>query len=140
MRACRKGSSIVEFAFIIPWFLFLFCGVIDLGFFNYALVTAQSAARTAALYTSSNTSTVADAATACTYVLDQMTSNINLSSATTCNGTSPITLTATSTTGPDGNPSSTVRVSFTSVLLIPIPGILSATTPIGRTVQMYVGR
>jgi Flp pilus assembly protein TadG len=135
-REARKGSSMVEMAILMPWFVFIFVGVLDLGFYNYALVTAQSAARTAALYTSTGAAASTDATTACTYVIDQLTSNINLSSATTCTGTSPISLTATTQTGPDGNPAATVTVQFNSPLLIPIPGILPANLTITRSVQM----
>jgi Flp pilus assembly protein TadG len=127
----------VELAILMPWFVFLFVGVLDLGFYNYALVTAQSAARTAALYTSTSLVASTDATTACTYVIDQLTSNINLTSATTCTGTSPISLTATTTqTGPDNNPAATVTVQFNSPVLIPIPGILPANLTITRSVTM----
>lgn len=130
----RKGSSVVELAFLMPWFVFLFVGVLDLGFYQYALVGAQSAARTAALYISSSNSTSID--TACSYVIDQLTSNINLASATTCTGASPISLTQTTQAGPDGNSSTTVTVQFNSPLMIPIPGVLPSTLTITRSVQM----
>ena len=136
----RRGSSAVEFAFIVPWFIFLFVGILDLGYYNYALVTAQSAARTAALYTSSSTTASTDSTGACTYVYDQLTSNINLAGQTTCSGSSPISLTTSVGTGPDGNSASTVTVSFTSATLIPIPGILPANIPVVRTAQLMIGR
>jgi Flp pilus assembly protein TadG len=126
----------VELAILMPWFVFIFVGVLDLGFYNYALVTAQSAARTAALYTSTGTVASTDASTACTYVIDQLTSNINLTSATTCDGTGPITLTATSDSATDGNPEAIVTVKFDSPMLIPIPGILPAKLTITRSVKM----
>ena len=44
MPTKRTGSSVVEFAFLVPWFVFLFVGVLDMGYYNYALITAQSAA------------------------------------------------------------------------------------------------
>src|SRR5271170_2892622 len=87
MRTKEEGSSAVEFAFLVPWFVFLFVGVLDLGYYNYALITAQSAARTAALFTSSSTSASTQTTQACAYVYDQLTSNINLFGSTTC--TSP---------------------------------------------------
>jgi Flp pilus assembly protein TadG len=136
----KKGSSAVEFAFITPWFIFLFVGILDLGFYNYALITAQSAARTAVLYTSSSTSASTDSTQACAYVYDQLTSNINLTGQTTCSGSSPISLTTTVGTGPDGNSASTVTVQFTTATLIPIPLILPASIPVVRTAEMMIGR
>jgi len=124
----------------MPWFVFLFIGVLDLGYYNYALITAQSAARTAVLFTSSSTSASTQSAQACSYVFDQLTSNINLVGATTCTSPSPISLTTTVAAGPDGNQASTVTVAFTSATLIPIPGLLPANVPIARTAQMIIGR
>jgi Flp pilus assembly protein TadG len=135
-KQTKKGSSVVELAILMPWFVFLFVGILDMGFYNYALISAQSAARTAALYTSTSTVASTDATTACTYIIDQLTSNISLTSATTCDGTGPITLTATSQTGPDGNTSAKVTIQFNTPLLIPIPGILPANLTITRSVQM----
>lgn len=136
----RQGSSIIEFALIMPWFVFLFVGVLDLGFYTYALITAQSAARTAVLFTSSSTSASTQSDLACSHVIDQLTPNINLSGSSTCGGTSPITLTTSVASTTDGHPSSTVTVQFTSPLMIPIPGILPAHVPIVRTAQMIIGR
>jgi Flp pilus assembly protein TadG len=140
MRGNKTGSSAVEFAFLVPWFIFLFVGVLDMGFYNYALITAQSAARTAVLFTSSSSSASTQTDLACSYVYDQLTSNINLTGATTCSGTSPISLTTSVALGPDNNQASTVTVSFTSATLIPIPGLLKANFPIVRTAQMMIGR
>jgi hypothetical protein len=125
----------------MPWFVFLFIGVLDLGFYDYALITAQSAARTAVLFTSSSTSASTQSDLACSYVIDQLTSNINLSGSTTCVSPSPISLTTSvNNSGPDGNPASTVTIQFTSALMIPIPGLLPAQVPIVRTAQMIIGR
>jgi Flp pilus assembly protein TadG len=140
MRTRESGSSAVEFAFLVPWFVFLFVGILDTGYYMYALISAQSAARTAVLFTSSSTSASTQSTVACSYVYDQLTSNINLTAATTCVSPSPITLTTTVGTGPDGNSASTVTVQFTSATLIPIPGVLPATIPVSRTAEMLIGR
>jgi Flp pilus assembly protein TadG len=142
MRTTQKGSSAVEFAFLVPWFVFLFVGILDLGYYSYALITAQSAARTAVLFTSSSTSASTQSTLACSYVYDQLTSNINLTTATTCTSPSPISLTTAVVTGPEGvvNSASTVTIEFTSATLIPIPGVLPANIPIVRTATMMIGR
>jgi Flp pilus assembly protein TadG len=130
----------VEFALLVPWFIFLFIGVLDMGFYNYALITAQSAARTAALFASANSSNSTDSINACISVYDQLTSNINLTGATTCTGTSPISLTLGTPTGPDTLPSATVTVRFNTATFIPIPGLLPANIPVTRSAQMLIGR
>jgi Flp pilus assembly protein TadG len=140
MRRKRSGSSAVEFALLVPWFVFLFVGVLDLGFYDYALVTAQSAARTAALFTSSSSSASTQSDLACSYVIDQLTSNINLSGSTTCTGSSPISLTTSVDSATDGNSESIVTIQFTSPLMIPIPGLLPEQITIARTVKMMIGR
>ena len=43
------GSSIVEVALLAPWIFFLFVGIFDFGFYSYAAICTQSAARAVAL-------------------------------------------------------------------------------------------
>jgi hypothetical protein len=50
-RKARRGTSTIEFSMMMPWFVFLFVGAFDWGFFAHALISTQSAARVAALYT-----------------------------------------------------------------------------------------
>jgi Flp pilus assembly protein TadG len=140
MRNKKSGSSTVEFAFLAPWFIFLFVGVLDMGYYSYALVTAQSAARTAVLFTSSSTSASTQSTLACSYVYDQLTSNINLTGATTCVSPSPISLATSVGSGPDGNSASTVTVQFNTATLIPIPGLIPANITVVRTAEMMIGR
>lgn len=135
-KKSRRGSSIVEFTLLAPWYLFLFLGAVDMGFYNYALISVQGAARVAALYTSTSTATAADSATACTYVLDQLRMLPNVpSSLTTCSA-SPVTVTASLTTGPDGNDASTVTVTYVLPTLVGIPGVLTGQYTAVRSVQM----
>jgi Flp pilus assembly protein TadG len=48
----ERGHAMLEAALLLPWVLFLFVGAFDLGFYNYALISTQNAARVAAWYTS----------------------------------------------------------------------------------------
>ena len=48
----RSGNSIIEVTFMMPWLLFLFVGVFDFGFYSYALIATQNAARAAAVHNS----------------------------------------------------------------------------------------
>ena len=125
----------------MPWFLFLFIGAIDMGFYGYALVGLQSATRVAALYASSTTATSTDTATACFYALEELKSNINMSGVSTCGGSSPVDVTASQITGassPDGNPAAQVVVTYTTPQLFAFPGVLGGKFTISRIVQMRI--
>jgi Flp pilus assembly protein TadG len=126
----------LEAAFLLPWVLFLFAGAYDLGFYNYALISTQNAARVAAWYASQTTTTATDATTACTYALAELSALSNVgTSVTTCNA-SPVVVTATQVTGTDGAEAAQVSVAYTSPQLIPIPGNLPGQFTFTRTVQM----
>src|SRR6202043_3764127 len=81
----RKGCAIIEFSLLMPWYVFLFVGAFDYGFFAYSLIASQSAATVGALYCATSSSTVSDSTTACGYALDQLRNLPNVgSSLTTC--------------------------------------------------------
>src|ERR1700756_1448468 len=50
----QSGNSIVEVALLAPWIFFLFVGIFDLGFYAYAIICTQNAARAAATQTASS--------------------------------------------------------------------------------------
>ncbi len=115
----------LEMAFYLPWIFFFFIGAVDWGFFAYALVSVENAARVAAMYTSTSSATVADSSGACTIVLNEMKTLPNIgTTVTSCGGTNPISVSATQVTGPDGSAASKVTVTYTSLNLVPIPGLL----------------
>src|SRR5438309_10160789 len=124
----------LELALMGPWVFLMLIGALDWGFYAYALISLQSAVRTAALYTSTSAATVADSATACTLVLAEMASLPNVG--TTC-GSNP-TVSATSIVGPDSARATLVSVTYTSVSLIPMPGMLMKRFTITRTATMRV--
>ena len=126
----------LEAALLLPWVLFLFAGAFDLGFYNYALVSTQNAARVAAWYTSQTTTTATDATTACTYALAELASLPNVGTSVTRCTASPVVVTATQVTGADGAEAAQVSVAYTSPQLIPIPGTLPGQYTFTRTVQM----
>ena len=53
----RHGHAVMEFALFLPFLLFTFVGVFDWGNYSWALMKTEGAARLAALYTSSSSST-----------------------------------------------------------------------------------
>jgi Flp pilus assembly protein TadG len=132
----ERGHAMLEAALLLPWVLFLFVGAFDLGFYNYALINTENAARVAAWYTSQTATTSTDATTACTYALAELSSMPNVgTTVTTCNA-SPVVVTATQVTGADGALASEVSVSYTSPMLIPIPATLPGQFTFDRVVQM----
>jgi len=129
----------------LPWLIFLFVGALDWGFYAYSLIGTESAARIGALYTSTASSTVSDAATACTYALDQLRKMPNVgetittcASGTAVSQTSPVGVSASAITGPDGAAAAQLAVTYMTPSLIPIPGLLPKQMTITRTFQMKV--
>ena len=132
----EPGHAILEAAFLLPWVLFLFVGAFDFGFYNYALISTENAARVAAWYTSQTATTATDATTACTYALAELSALPNVGAGmTTCNA-APVVVTATKVSGADGLSATQVTVTYTSPQLIPIPGALPGQYTFARTVQM----
>jgi len=136
-RERQKGHAVLEAAFLTPWIIFLFVGAFDMGFYCYALICTENAARVSAMYTSSSASTVTDSDTACSLARGEMGYMSNLVGVTTCNGL-PLIVTATSVTGPDSAPASQVAVTYQSNQMIPIPGLLMGRLTVTRTAQMRV--
>jgi Flp pilus assembly protein TadG len=141
----RSGCAILEFSLLMPWYVFLFIGAFDYGFYAYSLIASQSAATVAALYCATSSSTVADSTTACGYALDQFRNLPNVGgSVTTCGSGStvspsaPVAVSASSATGPDFSPATSVTVVYLTPSLIPIPGLLPGRLTISRTVKMPV--
>src|SRR5712691_2982936 len=89
----ERGGAILELAFFAPWLFFLFVGALDFGFYAYALISVESAARVAALYASTNTTTATDSTGACTYALGELRNLPNVGSMTSCT-TNPLKITA----------------------------------------------
>ena len=135
-RRSSRGHAVVEVALLSPWIFFLFMGTFDLGFYTHALIATQNAARAAASYTSRSAATAADSTGACKYALAELKAMGNVRGLSSC-GSSPLVVTASSVTGVDGSPASSVSVTYQSNNLIPIPG-LTGQLNITRTVQMMV--
>ncbi|MCU1329485.1 MAG: hypothetical protein JWN34_4855 [Bryobacterales bacterium] len=121
-----------------PWILFLFAGAFDWGFYSYALISVQSAARVAVANASLSTADSSDAARACSYVLSELQGQLNVGLAlTTCNAL-PVTVTLTSLTGPDLAPAVKVTVTYQTVQLVPIPGVLAGRFTLVRSAVMRI--
>jgi Flp pilus assembly protein TadG len=140
-----RGNSVLEFSLMWPWLLFLFTGVFDFGFYAYALIAVENAARVAVLHSAVNTATAADQSGACALAAGELTGlpNVGASYNGTCNA-DPLTVTSSycdastpcsGTSGSvDGGPAAYVSVTYQMPPLfrIPIPGVAYIT----RTAEM----
>jgi hypothetical protein len=125
----------VEFSLLLPWYVFLFIGAIDYGFYSYSLIATQNAARIAAMYCSGSSTAAIDSDTAWSYAADQLRKMPNVGSSLSTNA-APLVVTANAVTGPDGGNATSVTVTYTTPQMIPIPGLLTGQLTISRTVQM----
>ena len=138
-RSRERGNSIIEFSLMTPWLIFMFIGAMDWGFYAYGLIATEAAARVACLYTSSSSANVTDSTTACTYALDQLRRMPNVGTSLSTCSSAPVTVTATSVTGPDGNAAAQVSVVYVTPVFIPMMGSgLPKQVTITRTIQMRV--
>ena len=141
----NRGSSVIEFALMMRWLIFLFVGAMDWGFYSYSLIATEAAARVGAMYAATSSATVADTTTVCAYALDQLRNMPNVgASLTTCLTSSsvttsaPVGATAASVTGPDRSTAAQVSVTYLTPVFIPLPGSLTkqvTTLPSGYNVN-----
>jgi Flp pilus assembly protein TadG len=143
-RKGRGGNALVEVTLMAPWIFFLFVGVLDFGFYAYQFITVENAARSAALLTSQSKAAATDQSDACALVLTQLRGASYGRTLTACSdaancGTKPcLSVATTLVTGPDGADAAQVEVKYTSLGMIPIPGVLASSFVIDRIWQMKV--
>jgi Flp pilus assembly protein TadG len=161
MRRRKHGSAVVEMALMMPWLLFLFVGILDFGFYSYAAICTQSAARAAALWTSINTASQTNAI-ACSAALGELNGLPNMVSVTTCATSAGgvtnalpaaawvVALSCTSSPqcadcvsspacGIDAPPkpqSSQAWVTYRTLPMIPIPGVLMSRMTLTRSAEV----
>ena len=135
----------MELALFSPWIIFLFVGALDWGFYSSALITAQAALRSAVLYTSSDPTYAGRTDFACPIVLGEMSKLPNIGSGvTTCGTGGPTTMTsnpavlAEAIVGPDGAGASRVTVTYRSIIVVPIPGLLARQFTFSRSATMRI--
>src|SRR5438105_35263 len=98
-RERQRGSAFVEFLLLFPMLFFLFVGAVDMGFYCYALIAVENAARVAALYTSSQSALAASSTRACQYVQTELAKMPNNSQFNSSCSALPLKVTAVSITG-----------------------------------------
>ena len=139
----RGGHAIIETTLMMPWIFFLFVGVLDFGFYSYAIICTQNAARAAAVANAFSTGNATDSVSACALVIQEMNSLPNMRSVSTCSGTlsqtQPVNVTVPNTVPTrQGLPAAEVTVTYLSVPMIPIPGVLMGQMTITKTVDVPI--
>jgi hypothetical protein len=138
----RRGQAVVEVSLLIPWVVFAFVAAFNFGIFAYALISTQNAARSAAMFASQSL-TVAQSGNivtqVCPYVLGELGDAPGVGSGvSSCTG-APVTVAVTARTPGSGN-MNTVKVSVTyhTMQLIPLPGLMAGSLSITRTVEVPI--
>jgi Flp pilus assembly protein TadG len=122
-RSRERGSELVEVAVILPLLLFMLIGVFDLGFYMYAFISVENAARVAVMDTAASSALASRSSLACSDVRNDLASLPNASSFASNCGVSPLLVSAQSVTGPDGSTASQVTLTYTTPNLFTIPWI-----------------
>lgn len=132
----ERGQSILEITLLVPWIFFLFVGVLDVGFLSYAAICTENAARVGAMHAASDKTLAADPNLNQIIRTDVCAEMKSLPNVGTGCPASVLTVSAVAQpfTGADGQPATQVTVTYHTVALIPIPGVLGATT-FTRSVQ-----
>jgi len=137
----RSGNSIIELTFMMPWLLFLFVGVFDTGFYCYALIATQNAARAAAVHNSISSIAATDPdLSGCRLVIAELQTTTNAGSFPADCSRLPLQVTSTRIVDPNNANAheASVAVTYQTALLIPIPGLLPGQLTITRTALMQV--
>jgi Flp pilus assembly protein TadG len=139
-RKRTSGTSVVEFSLIVPWAIFLFVGAFDWGFYAHALISIEDATREAALYAANLSSGNPKTSTACSLVLNELSISANVANLSTCtsgtvSSSQPVGISLSCTTLDSLN-AVKVTVTYQTLQLIPIPGVLSGQVTLTRSVEL----
>ncbi len=121
-RRRTRGQSLVEFALVLPVFLIILSGLMDMGFLLYSRMTVINAAREGARVATTMTEETPTA------IRNAITGQVSGAA----NGL-PV---ATTVTLGGGNPGDSFRVTVTHTYRPFFPLLLGTTVPISSTVQM----
>jgi Flp pilus assembly protein TadG len=143
----RRGHAIVELSLMMPWIFFLFVGALDFGFYAYAMISVENATRVAALGASMSESAASDYDQACRYVRDELSRLPNVAGKIDGCGVAPLKVQVTRVVAADSgvapvlNPppgAARVTVTYDTLPLIPIPGLMTGKLTIMRTAEMRI--
>lgn len=132
----------IELSLMLPWIVFLFVGAFDWGFYAHALISTESATRVAALYGANAANGNVSSSEICSLVLDELKIVANVSGLSSCTGTlsntQPVIVSTTcpaQSSSLDNLNTVQVTVTYQTLQLIPIPGLLEGQAILSRTVQ-----
>jgi Flp pilus assembly protein TadG len=138
-----RGHAVIEVSLMAPWIFFLFVGTLDFGFYAYAAISTENAARVAVSQTAQDTNTAARADVACTYAIGELRSMPNMQGVNGCvanpgsiTSAQPVAVAATQINGVDGALASQVSVTYQTIQMIPIPGLVAGRYTLTRTAEM----
>lgn len=126
---------------MLPWIVFLFVGAFDWGFYAHALISTENAAWVASVYAANLSNGLPSTSTACGLVLKELSISTNVANLSTCNsGTSvtdaaPVAVSLTCTTLDSVN-AVQVAVTYRTLQLVPIPGLLAGKATIYRVAEL----
>jgi len=136
----KSGQAVVEVTLLVPWMVFSFVAAFNFGIFAYSLISTQNAARAAAMYASQSLSVAEGASVvsqACPYVLGELGDAPGVGPGVTSCTASPVTLSVTAKTPGSGDMNTVVvSVTYNTMQLIPLPGLMAGSLAITRTVEM----
>lgn len=139
--ASRRGQAVVEVTLLLPWLVFAFVAAFNFGIFAYALISTQNAARSAALYASQSLAVAQSGSIVtqvCPYVVGELGDAPGMAGVTTCTS-APVTATVTAKTPGAGHMNTVqVAVTYNTMQLIPLPGLMAGSLVITRTVEMPI--
>ena len=135
----RRGQAMIEVTLLAPLTLLLFAAVVDVGFFCYAAICTENAARVAAMHASTDRDLAASATLAQIVRADVCAEMKALPNVGTSCPTSVVSVGTVSQpfTGADGQAATQVSVKYTSVPLFPLPGLMGQYT-LTRVVQIRI--
>lgn len=145
-KSKRSGHAVIETTLLAPWIFFLFIGAFDFGFYAYSLISVENAARIAALRMTSSYSfyeqALVDTAPlefqACTDVRDELQGMLfDVAPAADC-AAAPLIVQVQGFTDSENKPAMRVTVTFDTIRLFPIPGVLAGKMTITRIAEMRV--
>lgn len=151
-RDLRRGAAIVEASLMMPWLAFLFVGILDFGFYAYAAISIQNAARAAALRTANSQFSFSQA-NACIAALGELRGLPNMVGVNTCaasagaiTDTEPAAVVVTVLNNPDcadcsvNASASSVQatVTYRTLPMIPIPGLVMGRLTMTRIAESRV--
>jgi len=159
-RVRQRGSTAVEVALMMPWLAFLFVGILDMGFYSFAAISTQNAARAVALQGANGLPG------GCAAAIGELKWQANMSNVTTC-VSAPASITSTQPvavcTGQLSSTSASVCglpsavcadcgttacttnetctsvqgvVTYETIQMVPIPGILTGKLRLTRIAEM----